>query len=162
MNRMAYKILEAINILKMPSYGDSDAALDNAFDARGLLEATLLQEERDTMNLYKECKAMALEAIEEAQRDHEEIDDIREAAQDYLHQSCDGHEVAIYYHKAIEFCSEVGTSAGEAYLEDCGGIAQPGDTFGQIACRIAFATLLCECFDRLEEILEEMESENDN
>tara|TARA_R110000744_G_scaffold317824_1_gene424409 strand:+ start:662 stop:1003 length:342 start_codon:yes stop_codon:yes gene_type:complete len=109
------------------------------------------------MNIYKECKAMALEAIEEAQRDNATIDDIREAAQDYLHQSCDGHEVAIYYHKAIEFCSEVGTSAGEAYLEDCGGIAHEGDTFGQIACRIAFATLLCECERILEEILEEME-----
>ena len=111
------------------------------------------------MNIYKECKAMALEAIEEAQRDHEEIDDIREAAQDYLHQSCDGLETVIYYHKAITFCAEQDTSAGEQWLEDCGGIVQPGDSFGSIACRIAFATLLCKSEEILNEILEEMESD---
>ena len=54
----------------------------------------------------------------------------------------DGHEVAIYYGQAIQFCSENDTSDGEQYLEDCGGISQEGDSFGQIACRVAYATLL--------------------
>jgi len=49
------------------------------------------------------------------------------------------------------------TDAGEEWLEDCGGIAQPGDSFGQIACRIAFATLLCAAEEALSEIVEESE-----
>lgn len=88
------------------------------------------------MNLYKEAQSIAKEALTEAQGDFEE-------ARDLIQQSCDGHEVAIYYNKAIQFCADQNTSDGEQWLEDCGGIAQPGDSFGQIACRIAFATLLC-------------------
>jgi hypothetical protein len=34
---------------------------------------------------------------------------------------------------------------------------QAGDTFGGIACRIAFATLLCACEEVLGETLEEMD-----
>lgn len=101
------------------------------------------------MHLYNECKAMVLEALEQCESDFDE-------ARDFLHESCDSHEVAIYYGKGIEFCATQDTSDGEQWLEDCGGIVQPGDTFGNIACRIAFATLLCEC----EQILYEMESEN--
>lgn len=100
------------------------------------------------MNLYTEARTIALEAIEQSEGNFDE-------ARDFLHQSCDSHEVVIYYHKAIKFCAEQDTSEGEAWLDDCGGIAQPGDTFGQIACRIAFATLLCEC----ESILHELETE---
>ena len=46
---------------------------------------------------------------------------------------------------------------GEEYLEDCGGISQEGDTFGMIACRIAFATLLVAAQEALEEIIQEQE-----
>jgi hypothetical protein len=102
------------------------------------------------MNLYQEARALAQEAWDESARD---ID----TARDHLHQSCDGHEVAIYYHKAIQFCAAQDTSAGEDWLEDCGGIAQPGDSFGTIACRIAFATLLCAAEEALSEIAEEAE-----
>jgi hypothetical protein len=59
------------------------------------------------------------------------------------------------YHKAIQFCADQDTRDGEAWLEDCGGIAQPGDSFGQIACRIAFATLLCAAEDALQELRQE-------
>ena len=88
------------------------------------------------INLYKEAKAIAVEALEESNGDFD-------TARDFIHQSCDGHEAAIYYHKGIQFCAEKETRDGEKWLEDCGGICQPGDSFGQIACRIAFATLLC-------------------
>lgn len=98
------------------------------------------------MHLYTEAKAIALEAIEQSNGDFEE-------ARDFLHETCEGHEVSIYYGKAIQFCATQDTSEGESWLEDCGGIAQPGDTFGNIACRIAFATLLCAA----EEALAEME-----
>lgn len=94
------------------------------------------------MNLYNESRALAQEALEACEGDFD-------AARDYLHQTCDGHEITIYYRKAIQFCAEQDTSDGEAWLEDCGGIVQPGDTFGAIACRIAFATLLCACEEAL-------------
>ncbi len=103
------------------------------------------------MNLYKEARAIALEAWEETGKD---IDD----AQDFIHQSCDSSEFAIYYRKAIQFCADQDTSDGEQFLEDCGGIAQEGDSFGQIACRIAFATLYCAAMEALSEI-EQGESE---
>ena len=83
-------------------------------------------------------------------------------ATDYIHQDCDGHEVAIYYHKAIQFCADHDTSSGEEWLEDCGGIAQPGDSFGQIACRIAFATLYCAAMEALQELEDESEPDADS
>ena len=59
--------------------------------------------------------------------------------------------------RALEFCATQDTSDGEDWLEDCGGIAQEGDSLGNIACRIAFATLLCECERILAEKLEAIE-----
>ena len=104
------------------------------------------------MRLYTEAKSLALEAWNESERDPDQ-------AQEYLHQSCDGHEIAIYYGKAIEFCATQDTSDGEEYLEDCGSIVQPGDTFGSIACRIAYATLYCAAMECLQEIADTHENE---
>ena len=101
--------------------------------------------EKSTVNLYQESRAIALEAWQESGGDFDD-------AVDYIHESCDGHEVSIYYSKAIAFCAQNDTSDGEQWLEDCGGIAQGGDSFGQTACRIAFATLLCACLERLNEL----------
>lgn len=103
------------------------------------------------MNLYLEAKAIAQEAWEESGHD---ID----AAQDHIHESCDGHEIAIYHHKAIQFCADNNTSDGESWLEDCGGVARPGDSFSQIACRIAFATLYCAAQEALHEISDNADS----
>ena len=104
------------------------------------------------MNLYTEARAIAQECLTKAESEGD-----ADTAREYIHQDCEFHEVAIYYHKAISFCAEQDTSAGEEWLEDCGGIAQPGDTFGQIACRIAFATLYVAAQEALEELLEEQE-----
>jgi len=101
------------------------------------------------MNLYKEAQEIATEALRESNGDYE-------AARDFIHQTCDGHAVSIYYGRAIELCATHDTSEGERWLEDCGGIAQEGDTFGAIACRIAFATLLCAA----EQALAELEPED--
>ena len=103
-----------------------------------------------TFNLYKEAAALAREAWDEAAGDED-------AARDFLHQSCDGHELAIYYGKAIDFCATQDTSEGEDYLEECGGLVQAGDTFGAIACRIAFATLYIACLAALEDVIAEAE-----
>jgi hypothetical protein len=98
---------------------------------------------------YAEALRIAREALDNT--------DSEDEAREYLHQSCDGHAWAIYYGSAIQLCSILDTSDGEAWLEDCGGIAQPGDTFGNIACRIAFATLLCEAEDKLRKLIYERE-----
>jgi len=105
------------------------------------------------MHLYTETKSLALEAWNESECDLDQ-------AQDYLHQSCDGHEVAIYYGKAIEFCATQETNDGEQWLEDCGSLVQAGDTFGGIACRIAFATLYCAAMECLQEIADQYEEES--
>jgi len=104
------------------------------------------------MHLHTEARAIAQECLTKAESEGD-----ADTAREYIHQDCEFHEVAIYYHKAISFCAEQDTSAGEEWLEDCGGIAQPGDSFGQIACRIAFATLYVAAQEALEELLEEQE-----
>lgn len=106
------------------------------------------------MNLCKEARAIALESWQESGHDED-------TARDFIHESCDGHQVSIYYVKAIEFCATQNTYDGEQWLEDCGGIAQPGDSFGAIACRIAFATLLCACEEALSDIIAEYEEESE-
>ncbi len=100
------------------------------------------------MNLYQESRAIAKEALEAELQYGED-------PSEFILQSCDSHECAIYYHKAISFCAEQDTSDGESWFEDCGGIAQPGDSFGQIACRIAYATLYCATMGALEELRDE-------
>ena len=102
------------------------------------------------MNLYTEAKAIAQEAWVESEFD-------MDTAMDFIHESCDGHEISIYFYKGIQFCAGQDTSDGEQWLEDCGGIAQPGDTFGQIACRIAFAALLVATQEALQEIADQHE-----
>ena len=106
------------------------------------------------LHLHTESKLIALEALKEAEGN-------RDSAIALIYQSCDDHEIAIYYHKAIQFCSEQNTNDGEEWLEDCGGIAQPRDSFGQIACRIAFATLLVAAQQRLEELIDETDGDLD-
>lgn len=94
---------------------------------------------------YLEAMNLAREALDNT--------DSEDEAREYLHESCDGHAWSIYYGSAIQLCSIIDTSDGEAWLEDCGGIAQHGDSFGNIACRIAFATLLCEAQNQMEVLL---------
>jgi len=102
------------------------------------------------MNLYQTARDLAEEALLESGDD---LDD----AMDFLHQSVDGLEDVIYYHRGIQFCADNDTSDGEQYLDDCGGISQDGDTFGQIACRIAYATILCAAQEQLYEMHKESE-----
>ena len=97
-------------------------------------------------SLYTEANEIVTQAIAECGLD-------RESVLEYVSESCDSHEIAIYHYKAIKFCAENDTSAGESFLEDCGGIAQTGDSFGQIACRVAYATLYTKCMELVEESL---------
>jgi hypothetical protein len=101
-------------------------------------------------NLYTESLEIAKQVLEDSQGDFSD-------AQDLLLELCDSHEISIYFGKAIQFCADVNTSGGEAYLEDCGGIVQRGDSFSQIACRVAWATLYCAAQERLSELEQESE-----
>ena len=110
-------------------------------------------------NAYTEAREIAAEAIQEAiNQGATDPLEIEEAAREFAWQSCDGHELAIINHKAIQFCADNDTSRGEEWLEDCGGISRDGDSFGQIACRIAFATLLGLAEEYIMEICAEMEA----
>ena len=102
------------------------------------------------MHLYTEAKAIALEAWNESDFDIY-------TAMEFVHQSCDGHQVAIYSGKAIEFCATQDTSEGEQWLEGCDSLVQEGDTFSSITCRIAFATLLVATQEALQEIADNHE-----
>ena len=97
--------------------------------------------------------------IEAMDRAREALDstESEEEARGFLYQSCDSHAWTIYYGAAIQLCSIVDTTEGEEWLEDCGGLSQPGDTFGNVACRVAFATLLCEAQKQLDVLIRERE-----
>ena len=112
-------------------------------------------------NINKEAQYLAQDAWDSALEYGltDDIQELQEYAQERLHESCDGHEIAIYTHKAIQFCADVDTSDGEEWLDDCGGIAQDCDTFGQIACRIAFATLLVASESALQDIVNKHKEE---
>ena len=108
------------------------------------------------MHLYTEAKEIAADALAELMRQQGHMlctDDLYDQAREYVWQTCDSHEVSIYYHAGIRFCADQNTSDGEEWLEDCGGISQDGDSFGQIACRIAFATLLVASEEVLHELV---------
>lgn len=100
------------------------------------------------MNLYHEAREIAQEAIKECGYNES-------ALQDYIWQSCDSHRIAFVYHEGITFCAEQDTTRGEELLEGGGGIIQEDDSFGAIACRIAYATLYVAVVEALDEILEE-------
>lgn len=102
------------------------------------------------MNLHNEARAIAKEAWEKSGGDYDD-------ALDFIHQDCNGHEVSIYYGMGIQFCADQDTSDGEQWLEDIGGSHRAGDSFGQITCRIAFATLYCAACEALNDIQGESE-----
>ena len=104
------------------------------------------------MHLYTEAKKIAIEAWNESNFD-------LDTAMEFVHESCDGHEITIYYHKGIQFCADHDTSDGEDWLEDCDSLVRPGDMFGDIACRIAFATLFVATQEALQEIADEHDEE---
>ena len=104
--------------------------------------------------------SLSEEAYEIADEAWQETKD-RDAAIDFIHETCDGHELSIYYGKAIDFCAANDTTCGEDYLDDIGGISQKGDTFGGIACRLAYACLVTSELACLDGIIDEDEEEEE-
>jgi len=104
--------------------------------------------------------SLSEEAYEIADEAWQETKD-RDAAIDFIQETCDGHELSIYYGKAIDFCAANDTTCGEDYLDDIGGISQKGDTFGAIACRLAYACLVTSAWACLDGIIDEAEEEEE-
>jgi len=105
-------------------------------------------------NLSEEAYEIADEAWQETKD--------RDAAIEFIYETCGGHELSIYYGKAIDFCANNDTTCGEEYLEELGGISQEvNDTFGAIACRIAYACLLSASMACLDGIIDEDEEEEE-
>ena len=105
------------------------------------------------INLYHEAREIAQEAMKDFQGQDSVLASY--VYHDRLCELCDSHRASFVYHEGIKFCVDVDTSRGEEFLEECGGIARDGDTFGEIACRIAYHTLYLAALDALEEILKE-------
>ena len=97
--------------------------------------------------LQQEAKRLAQECFDEG-------DTHGEDPNEYLWQTCDGHEWAIYTYKALLLCAECDTSEGEDYLE---GVGMEFDSLAQHACTVAFATLYCAAMDALAELEQEQQ-----
>ena len=76
--------------------------------------------------------------------------------QDILHEMCDGHEWAIYTHKALQVCAECNTDDGEEYLEDLG---QSYTDIGAHASAVAYATLLAKATEHFYTMREKLEND---
>ena len=86
------------------------------------------------MNLKKEAYRIATEALVKSNGEGR--------AYKLICVACADHRVAVCHWHAIKFCAKQDTSAGESYLKArCGGMAREEDSFGDIACRVAYATL---------------------
>ena len=68
---------------------------------------------------YEECKALALEIIEDNQDECETLEDFMDKAHDYI----DGHEWVIYYYRAHQFLlavhSDIRAEAEDLFQDTC-------------------------------------------
>ena len=80
--------------------------------------------------LQQEAKRLAQECFNEG-------DEGGNDPNEYLWQTCDGHEWAIYTYKALLLCAECDTSEGEDYLN---GLGMEYNSLAEHACAVAFAT----------------------
>jgi hypothetical protein len=111
--------------------------------------------------LWAECKSLAAEIFEEFKRDHGadfDPEDYRDDMNDRAHETADGHAWVIYTYRAIQLCSDCDTTRGEEFLDDIGGV-EKGDTFGGIACKIAYGEIRRRVEEELDEIINAYEPE---
>lgn len=95
--------------------------------------------------LQQEAKLLAQECFDEG-------DTHGEDPNEYLWQTCDGHEWSIYTYKALMLCANCDTSEGEDFLEGCGN---QYNSLAEHASAVAFATLYCAAMDALATIEQE-------
>lgn len=101
--------------------------------------------------LQQEAKRLAQECFDAG-------DTYGEDPNEYLWQSCEGHEWVIYTYKALLLCAECDTSEGEIFVNDFkAGSCEPDKqlTLAEHACAVAFGTLYLAAMDALTEIEDE-------
>ena len=72
-----------------------------------------------------------------------------QCAEDYIYETCNGHELTIYTYKALLLCAECDTTHGEDYTDSIG---EAYKSLADHACAVAHGTLLGACFDALAEL----------
>ena len=104
----------------------------------------------------KECREIAQGAFDDvtAQNPGTDAADLSDDFDNWIHQTCDGHEWVIYNHKALMICAHCNTDAGEEFLADVGMPDNP--TLYSIACRIVFGEMQSRAMSYLGDVLEEM------
>ena len=96
--------------------------------------------------LQQEAKRLAQECFDEGDQGYDDPND-------YLWQTCESHEWAIYTYKALMLCAECDTSDGEDFLEGLGD--NDWKDLADHACAVAFATLYNAAMDALADIEQE-------
>jgi len=108
--------------------------------------------------LSRECDELARDIFREIMADaadDETPEDMRDGMTDRAHETADGHEWVIYYHKAIMTCAHCNTSQGEEFLEDTGMPEAP--TFAGLACIIVYGEMRARIESALSDIIDEYE-----
>ena len=115
----------------------------------------------DTITEYllnQECEALAKSIVEEYEGDRDDIDALREYAQERAHDDADGHQWVIYTYKARQVAS-IAPDAAEEWLEDCHGKPFDGcDTYNDVCTRLAYAAMYTGIMSALDAIFEELEA----
>lgn len=78
-------------------------------------------------------------------------------ATDWAHESADGSEHVIYYHKAHAICQNCNIGQGEDLFNDCYG-GNHSKSYDEIACIMAYGEIRARIEARLYEIFEEREA----
>jgi len=115
----------------------------------------------DTITEYmfnQECESLAKSIIEEYEGDRDDIDALREYAQERAHDDADGHQWVIYTYKARQVAA-IAPDAAEEWLEEIYQKPFDGcDTYNDVCTHIAYAAMYTGIMAALEEIFEELEA----
>ena len=82
-----------------------------------------------------------------------------EQATDWAHESADGSEYVIYYHKAHDVCQNCNIEQGEDFFSDCYGNEHGIMSYDEIACIMSYGEINSRICSKLWEIFEARESE---
>jgi len=116
----------------------------------------------DTITEYmlnQECEALAKSIVEEYEGDRDDIDALREYAQERAHEDADGHQWVIYTYKARQVAS-IAPDAAEEYLEEINGSKPFAEcsTYAEVVTHLAYAAMYTGIMSALDAIFEELEA----
>ena len=116
--------------------------------------------ENDVITSYtlgQETLSCAKSIIEEYEGDRDDIDALREYAQERAHENADGHSWVIYYYKARQVAT-VAPDDAESWLEDIYGKPFDGcESFDDVCRRLAYAAMYTGIMSDLDTLIEEIE-----